>query len=331
MGILTATPSIVTILNVAAGPVSIAVTTTNSIGPITASLADGSFVTLSGTVPGASGTFTITPTNPAGGDDVLTLSDGVTTLIVPIALGASVLTTNPTGTTLGSALSYIRLIADAPTQPTDADLATLLNQALTEVGDAIDQTLSTTSLPVAFGSPTVTLPGDIMDIVTLGYSSALPNVPGAIPYALYEIGPAEFMDFNAGVSSNYGLQPSGPVLYYTRLSDSYGRIRLMFSPLPPTGYLNVTYHPRVSLYDPTNMSSAISLDQNYFELVNLKTCAKVCMKQRDITRAQFFDGQYEKLLARKMISVGRRNNARSSVVRDVTSGNYSSMPPWYPG
>lgn len=331
MGTLTAAPSSVVIQNVAAGPVSVVATTTNNTGPITATLADGSFVTVSpSSISAATGTFTITPVNQAGGDDVLTFSDGVTTTQVPIALGASALTSNPGLVNLTSALAYIRLIADAPTLPVDADLTTMLNFSLTEVGAAISQVLSMTSLAIVFGTPTVTLPADILDIEKLGYSTNLPNVPGSIPYELIEIGPGEFMDFNAGVSSNYGLQPAGPVLYYVRLQDSFGRIRLMFSPLPPAGYLNITYHPRISWFVPGTGGSTVNLDPSLFEIVFLKTCQKVCQKQRDKVRADGFLTEYTQKLAEYKQTNGRRNNARTSVVRDVTSNYYNSMPPWYP-
>lgn len=333
MGTLTATPSIVTIFNVAAGPVSIAVTTTNNNGPISASLADGSFVTLSpASVTGSNATFTLTPTNVNGGDDVLTLSDGIVKLQVPIALGSSTAVQTPvtSSNTLANAIAYIRIIADSPTQPSDANIGILLNQAILQVNDELDAVLQTIQLPITFGTSTVTLPPDVMDIENLSYNTGDLNSSGSIPYPLVELGPIDFDNFNAGVGGSYGLTPSGPTLYYKRLSDDSGRIRLQFAPFPPPGFFIVTYHTRGSLYDLTNTGSVSNMDPSYFRLTCLLTAQDVCMKGRDLARANEFKTQYETLVAKKKISSGRRNNARQSVVRDVTSFGYEGLPTWWP-
>lgn len=331
MGTLTVTPTIVSIFNVAAGPKTLTVSTTTA-GPITASLADGSFVSLAPTSVGTSGTFTLTPSNVNGGDDILTISDGTSTITVPVALGSSAAATAPiTGQdTLQSTIAYIRLIVDSPTSPSDANIGILLNQAITQISDNLAPNLQTVQLPIAFGSSTVTLPSDVGDIEKILYNTGDLNNPGSISYELVELGPAEFSDFNAGVNGSYGIAVGGPTLYYTRLSDAAGRIRLQFAPYPPPGYLVLTYHPRLSTFNLAAPTSILNMDPSYVRLVSLLTAHDVCLMQRDTTRAQYFMSQYTGLMGEKKISSGRRNNARTSVVRDVTSSDYAGLPTWWP-
>lgn len=332
MGTLTATPTIVSIFNVAAGPQTVSVTTTTA-GPITASLADGSFVSLSpASIAGTSGTFMLTPTNVNGGDDVLTLSDGTSTVIIPVALGSSAATTTPTTAqnTLQSTIAYIRQISDSPTSPSDANIGILLNQAIMQISDNLAPNLQTVQLPIAFGSSTVTLPADVGDIEKILYNTGDLNNPGSISYELIELGPALFSDFNAGVNGSYGIAVGGPTLYYTRLSDASGRIRLQLAPYPPPGYLVLTYHPRLSTFDLGAPGSILNMDPSYLRLVSLLTAHDVCLTQRDTTRASYFMSQYNGLMGEKKISLGRRDNARTSVVRDVVSAEYAGLPTWWP-
>jgi hypothetical protein len=329
---LTASPSIVSILNVAAGPVAVTVTTTAA-GPITANLADGSFVGVSPNSHAApTGVFTITPGNTDGGDDVLTLSDGTNTLLIPVALGGSEASNTPTAAqnTLTSLIAYIRVLADAPSQPSNANLGLLLNQAVTQVGDELEPILQCVQLEVVEGTSTVTLPGDVGDIEKVIYSAGDLNMPGSIPYEVIELGPGVFSEFQAGTQGNYGLSPAGPVLYYQRLSDMSGRIRLQFSPYPPPGFIQLYYHPKLNQFDLTNINSTIQLDPTYIRLIALLTAHDVCLQQRDVARAQYLNTLYGTEITKKKNSVGRRNNARTSQVRDVTSMGYSATPTWWP-
>jgi hypothetical protein len=329
---LTASPSIVSIFNVAAGPVTVTASTTAA-GPITASLADGSFVGLSpASVPAPSGVFTLSPGDTDGGDDTLTLSDGTSTLLIPVALGGSEAGNIPTAgaNTLTTVLAYIRVLADAPQQPSAANLGLLLNQAVIQVGDELEPILQTVQLNVIDGTSTITLPLDVGDIEKVIYSPGDLNNPGSIPYEVYELGPGVFAEFQMGTQGNYGLAPAGPVMYYQRLSDMSGRIRLQFAPYPPPGFFQLYYHPKLNQFDLNSPNSTIQLDPTYLRMLSLLTAHDVCLQQRDVARAQYLGGLFDKEMAKKKITVGRRNNARTSQTRDVTSEGYSALPTWYP-
>lgn len=331
MGTLTASKTIVSIFNVAAGPLTLTVSTTTA-GPISASLQDGSFVSLSpSSVSGSSGSLTLTPINVNGGDDVLTLSDGSSKLLIPISLGSSAATNTPVASqnTLGSIIAYIRLLADSPSAPNDANLGILLNQAVTQVSDALAPNQQTVQLPVVVGTSTMTLPADVGDIIKILYNSGDLNTPGSFSYEAIELAPAEFSDATAGVNGSLGIGVGGPPMYYTRLSDASGRIRLQFAPYPPPGFFVLTYHPRLSTFDLTSPTSLLNIDPTYTRLISLLCAHDICLQQRDTTRASYFKDQYGQLLAEKKITLGRRNNARTSIVRDVMSGDIGVMPTWW--
>lgn len=233
---------------------------------------------------------------------------------------------SPGGYSGTAAVALVRALTNMATAPVDATIYTFLNTALEQVNNELELSSKTQSTAVVGGAVTFQLPTDVLDFDAITFSTGLPTAPGVIEYEMVELGPEQFIE----ATWNAPTMGGGPTVLYRRIQDAGNQITIQLYPTAPaSGYVNVYYRSRGTLWDSANPTTVPDLDSAYQYLAILFACQMTCGSKENTRRANYFAGQAQNELERARTKVGRRRRQRRSQVRDVLSSP-SVTPAWWP-
>lgn len=233
----------------------------------------------------------------------------------------------PVGYTLQAAIAEVRNRTNANfNQPPDAVIASFLNAGVEQVAARLDPILAT--VPIAVTSPNTsqfTMPADLERIHSIIYTTGSIFQPGTTPYPIDLLPLDQFIENTVAVG--YG-GPGGIPSIAAISGDSNEAMVLQIYPLVSSGFLNIYYYQRPTLWDPANTGSMTTMDSVAQEPVILWGC-EYTLRYRELDdRAEVYARKFEPAVqnARDIIRKRQRKD-QSTTVKDVTAGT-SVWPTW---
>ena len=222
------------------------------------------------------------------------------------------------------AVARVRALTNYSNQPVDATIYQYLSDALEQVQANLQMTTQVTSTAVTPAQVTYSMPANMQDLITLSYSSTLPTTAGTIEYETIELEPATFISATWNAPTISG----GPIVCWRRITDQSNVVTIQLYPTAPsTGFLNVYFISRPYLWDPANPGNVPDLDSQFLFCAILNACKMCAIGKENTKKANYFDGWYDKEMAKAATRVGQRRRPRRATVRNVTDAP-NCIPSW---
>jgi len=249
---------------------------------------------------------------------------------LPVAI-IPVIAQVPMGYSAAQAIAMVRRRTNLQFgEPSDADILATLNDGLEQAVKTTEPILATASLPIVNPNTNlIAFPTDVDYLRDVNYSTSNPALGGTIVYEMVRL---EYNEFIQETDSSPAGGIGGIPVLYSLIADQYGAQLMQFYPFANSGYINLHYYKRPTLWQLTDTGQPASytdLDPGWQVAAILYSCSLSCEGREDYqTGAPYYMKLYTAKIEEMGTTVRKRRRSHGVVtVRDV-SVNESTTPVW---